>query len=37
MHRYPKSGAVREYNHFPVFKFTLLIMGTAKPFGAASN
>jgi hypothetical protein len=37
MHRYPELGAVREFNHCPIFKFTLLIMDTAKPFGATSN
>jgi hypothetical protein len=37
VHWQPETGAVREYNHFPLFKLTLLIMGAAKPFGAASN
>jgi hypothetical protein len=32
MHRYPESGAVREYNHFPIFKFTWLVHGYRRTF-----
>jgi hypothetical protein len=32
MHRYPESGAVREYNHFPIIKVYVIIHGYRQTF-----